>query len=203
MLLLSLSVAYGQAANDSIPEEVVEAPKTQNDFLLKLKKMPIGIYGEYSAELAPGPDRLYYANEMSIGISYGILSVSVFQNDFKDTYEQKLVFPNSFSLGYRYGGLNLGLRYVTIRNFESSLKFAYGKGDFIWSKKETDETFLRDKFSMLAGEIRVTYRPIKPIGIFAKGTYRRMNELDLDGLERREFDGFGVGVGLSIGLYNE
>ncbi|MFT4833588.1 MAG: hypothetical protein ACI8WP_000342 [Flavobacteriaceae bacterium] len=198
-----MSVAYGQAATDSIPDEVVEAPKLQNDSLLKLKKLPIGIYGEYSAELAPGPERFYYANEIAIGLSYGILSLGIFQNDFKDTYQQKLVFPNSFSLVYRYGGLNLGLRYLTIGNFESSLKLAYGKGDFIWYKNETGETFLRDKFSMIAGEIRVTYRPIKPIRIFVKGTYRRMNELDLDGLESSEFDGLGFGIGLSIGLYNE
>lgn len=162
-----------------------------------------GIFGEFQVEQTPIFDEWRPMTGFGIGVQYKSLLGGFKVHQFQGTVTSLLIFPNTFSLEYRYGAGYLGFQLLNIKIIELDLRCNYGRGDLVWQKESNDENFLRDEFSIFIPEIMVLYTPIEAIKLYCQVGYKQMSDLELAKLSNKNLSGFTFGIGLRCGIYQK
>jgi hypothetical protein len=160
-----------------------------------------GVFAEGSIFTVPGPGGTQKLKRLGSGVCIQRLLIGGFVSEVDETYEKELIFPNTYQMNYKYGGGYIGMHIVQKKPFEIDIKFGMAWGDIVWRKKETDENFLQDRFTVLLPELSLVYVPITYLKLFATAGYRNINNMDISRIEPTELNGMTFGLGISVGFY--
>ena len=172
-----------------------------------LEKVPppyyAGIYLVPGGEWSPHTGGYNASASLGVGMQYERWFLNISINEFQGEVEAFVVFPNVFSLKYRYREALLGYTFLSHEWFSGNLIAGMAAGDMVWTNKETNEDFLRDEFTMLKGGILISldkFRYAKPYVILG---YQQAHGIELPRLENDDFSGIFLAVGLRIGYFNQ
>jgi hypothetical protein len=140
---------------------------------------------------------------VSAGLDIKKYQIGVFMATYEETYQQTIIFPNEFVMNYLYGGYYAGYTWIQNRWFQSSVTFAYGKGDLIWERSTTFENYFRDTFSMTQAFIDIETTPIRFIRPILLVGYRKMSRIDMPLLHQNDFNGLTIAFGIRFGFYTK
>ncbi|MBE63215.1 MAG: hypothetical protein CMB89_12715 [Flammeovirgaceae bacterium] len=178
-----------------------------SDTIIEVKKPIItfesGVFGQVGVEITPILSSFRPMTNLELGIQYKALFAGFGVHDFKGTITSYLVFPNQFTIAYRYGAANLGVRVLQTRFVELQMRCNYGLGDVVWQNDQNGENFIRDEFRMFHPELLAFYSPIPYAKLFIQAGYKKMNGLKLAKLEEQDFSGLTIGIGLRCGIYQK
>lgn len=118
-----------------------------------------------------------------------------------DNYREQLIFPNSFQMNYKHGGLLVGYRTNLEKKYEFNLETKAGWGEVKWDEYPAGNVFLIDKFRTLQLQLSVDYVLTKFLALNGFAGYRWMNELDITGLTNEDFQGVYYGIVAKVGLF--
>lgn len=163
----------------------------------------LGIYLTGGLSLEPNTPNHNIFSVLGVGIQYERWILGFTRNDFQGSVQSFVIFPNTFELKYRYGGINVAYQLNQTDRLTFMMKAGYYRGDMVWRNEEDGQDLLRDEFNLfkfgVMGEIG-KYRYVKPriwIG------YQIMNDLKLTRVKQNEFSGLFVEAGIRIGYFNQ
>ncbi|MEO9870070.1 hypothetical protein [Ekhidna sp.] len=162
-----------------------------------------GIFFEVKGSLEPSTPEKNILSGYGVGIQYKKWIIGFNRFDTQGKVEALVIFPNIFELKYRYGGPFIAFSAIETSSLSIIFRAGYYQGDMTWQRKEDEEAFLRDEFTLLKGAIigefsRFRYaKPYISIGL------QEMKDLDLASVENEDFSGLFFAVGLRIGYFNQ
>ncbi len=166
-------------------------------------KFESGLYLEGSIEMTRILNTLGSMLSYGAGIQYKSVFLGFEINEYIGETEETLIFPNTFSIGYRYGAIYFGTRLVNGKFFDLIAKFHCGIGDVTWIRTADAKPFIRDEFILVHPEISLAYSPVRNIAILINTGYKQMNDLKLSNLSTKDFNGLTFGIGLRCGIYQQ
>ncbi len=161
------------------------------------------LYLSTEARFAPNFGGVNLVSGVSFGVQYNKWQLGFNVYDFQGTIESLVIFPNAFSLDYRYAGPWFGYELYDNRWFSFDLIASYGIGDMIWEDLKNNIDFFRDEFNMVTIGVYADldrFRYAKPY--FTIG-YQHVNDLVLERVKNNEFTGMFFGFGIRIGYFNQ
>lgn len=192
LLVLISGLAFGQEIDTIAMDTVRQIPNYFG-----------GVYFEIGAKLAPNPPSINQTNFIGGGVQYNRWSVGFMVSNFQGTTERFVIFPNVFSLEYKYGGPNMSFDVIQSDWVRLATYASFELGDMTWRNESDDEDFLRSEFNMLTFGAKAEMSKLRFIRPYLNAGYQKMSALDLSGVEDEEFSGFFLGVGLRIGYFNQ
>lgn len=163
----------------------------------------LGAYLHGGITIEPSEPEQNAVSFLGIGVQYENWLLEFSRHDFQGTFQTFVVFPNTFELQYRYGGLSLAYQFYQSTKLGLLLKGSYFKGDMTWRDTQDHEIFFRDEFKLmkigLVGELSVLryFKPNVMVG------YQNMQDIELTSVASENFSGLFFGVGIRIGYFNQ
>lgn len=170
------------------------------DPILK-EPIPWSIYIEFLPEYAPQPDQYGMHYQFGAGASYRWVSLGAFVNFQKQDIKKQLIFPNDFNLIHLHGGGFLGGRVVDYQRLAIDLRYNYSMGGMVWENSETKRDLVRENFSMSKPELILQYHLLNYVSVFTAAGYKIGHGITLPGVEKNDFNGFSLGVGIRVGFF--
>lgn len=201
---------YSQVPDSLTVEESLQDTLISSDTLIYLEEdsswLPtdigkFGIYLEGTYSEVPGPASIYPLYQLGFGITLNRFFAGAFISEVQKVYEHTLVFPNTFEMTYKYGGAYLGSHVIRRKPFEIDIRMSLGKGDMVWQQKDRNRLLLRDEYYVYQPELQVVYVPITYLKIFLSGSYRIIDQLNIQGVNQGELSGLVYGFGIRLGFY--
>ncbi len=163
----------------------------------------LGVYLKGGISLEPSIPNHNIFSVLGVGLQYERWILGFSRNDFQGSVQSFVIFPNTFELKYRYGGVAIAYQLYQKNWVNFLVKAGYYQGDMVWRNQEDGQNFLRDEFNLMklgvVGEIEF-FRYVKPqiwLG------YQKMNNLDLSRVRENDFSGLFVAVGIRMGYFNQ
>ena len=154
-------------------------------------------------ELSNSPDGYLETLSAEGGVIWkNRLIVGVFASSFQAPVSKKVIFPNDFNLSYKHGGLLLGYRTDRKKIFEFRFVQKVSFGEMVWTKTETNENLLADRFIILNPAIGIDVNLSRYAKLLGSIGYRKVIDLSLAQATEQEFDGVTFRLGISFGLFN-
>ena len=163
----------------------------------------LGIYAEGGFSLEPSASAHNVMSFIGGGVQYNKWSIGFSIYDFQGSFDSFVIFPNVFSLKYRYGGPNFGYYFLMNRKLNASLNVSYLRGDMIWRDKEDGQDFFRDEFNMIKANLRIEFNGVRYLKPYIGIGYQRIGDLELTGLQSENFSGIQYVIGLRGGFFNQ
>jgi len=163
----------------------------------------VGAYGVAQIKLSPHLGGYNAASALGLGIQYDKWSLSVIRQEFIGNIEAFVVFPNVFELKYQYLGPTVGFEFQGNEVVSSQLVFSHQWGDMTWVNLETNEDFVRDRFSISSIGIDIDIDKFRYAKPYLNIGYQRMNNLELERVNNEDFSGFFVVFGIRAGYFNQ
>ena len=138
-----------------------------------------------------------------VGIQYERWMLGFSRNDFQGSVESFVIFPNTFELKYRYGGVDLGYQLNQKSWMSVIAKVGYYRGDMVWRNQEDGQNFLRDEFSLVKLGLMGELAKMKYIKPSLSAGYQKMNGLNLARVASSDFSGLFIVAGIRIGYFNQ
>lgn len=197
LLVLISGLAVGQEMDTiRIDSAIVDSTK-----LIPANK--VGIYLVLAGKAAPNLSRLNVTEFYGGGVQYNKWSLGFMIREFVGGTKRYLIFPNLFSLNYRYGGPILSFNFYESRWVDLFAQTSFASGDMVWRNTSTKEDFLRDKFFMSMLSVKVETGRFRYVRPFLNVGYQQMTGLELSGVNQNQFSGFFFGGGLRLGYFNQ
>ena len=172
-----------------------------------VEKEPPPFYGAIyltgEVRIAPHFNGVNGATALGVGIQYNRWQLGFNIYDFQGTIESLIIFPNVFSLDYRYAGPTLGFELYDDDWFSLDMAASFGLGDMIWRDVRNDTDFFRDEFSILSIGLSADLDRVRYVKPYFTLGYQQTNNLVLERVENNEFTGVFFVFGIRLGYFNQ
>ncbi len=193
LFLLISAGAYGQELDSLMSDSLVK----------ELPKHLVGGYVFLGFGEAPGPSGSSSLRLVGAGARYEKYEAGVSFSFFQDNYIQRIVFPNFFDLLYAHGGAYFAYYLVESKYLSVAPTALFQLGDLTWERVDTNQDFLREKFSLWQVGVKIEspfLRYIRPELLLG---YQSMSDIALPELEKQDFTGFFIGFNVKVGYFNQ
>lgn len=163
----------------------------------------LGVFIDGGLSYEASSPKSNFFSVLGIGIQYNRWVLGMSRSDFQGTIQSFVVFPNTFELKYRYGGISIGYQFYQDDSFNLQLRAGFNKGDMVWRNSEDGQDFLRDEFNLLKIGLRGEFGRFRYIKPHASIGYQKLLDLTLSRLEQNDFSGLFVAAGIRIGYFNQ
>ena len=196
LLTLLLVALIGQAQEtDTLQTETI--PET--GFWPNVTSLYFGV----GTEAAPTPAGIEPSLQWQLGGSYKKWHIGFVFTDYLGVYEQRLIFPNQFSMLYRHGGVFLGREIWRSNFFRIHGLIQWSHGDVVWQRNSTGEDVFRDKMTIWQPGLQLEINPEFLASGYVNVGYRQVSTLELPDLSSEDFSGLVVQFGVRIGLFRK
>lgn len=202
-LLVFVSNAAFSQDLDTLSVDTLAMDTAGLDSVEKVAPYYAAAYLMGEVRIAPHFEGTNIATGLGIGIQYNRFQLGFEVYNFQGTIETLVIFPNVFSLDYKYAGPTVGFEVYDHKWFSVDLMASYRRGDMIWKEIESDTDFFRDEFDILSFKVSIDldrFRYAKPY--FTVG-YQKTNNLILERVDNQEFTGIFFAIGMRIGYFNQ
>lgn len=186
------------------------AQETEKDTLQTETEPKKGLWQEVTSlyvglgtEAAPAPEGTAPSLQLQFGAEFKKFHFGFVFSDYDGNYEQRLIFPNQFSLLYRHGGAYLGRRIWSSNLFRINGLIQWSHGDVVWQRVSTREGVFRDKMTLWQPTLQLEVNPEFLVAGYINVGYRQMTGLDLPQLSTDDFSGLTVQFGIRLGLFRK
>ena len=197
LLISTLLLIVGAMAQDSDTVMVEEVEKPI--FLDGLTSLYLG----FGLEGAPTPDGTEPSIQFQIGAEYKKFQFGLTYLDYQGEYQQKLIFPNDFSMLYRHAGVYVGRNLWQTNLIKISAQVQWSHGDVVWKRTGNAEDVFRDKMTIWQPALQVEVDPAPLVSVYANVGYRQVNGLDLPKISSPDFSGLAFQFGIRVGLFRK
>ncbi len=161
------------------------------------------LYVGVGTEAAPSPDGTEPSVQYQLGMEYKKFHFGLTMIDYVGEYEQRLIFPNQFSMRYRHGGVYLGRDIWRSNLIHINGLIQLSHGDVVWQRSGTGEDVFRDKMTVWQPTLQVEINPEYIVAGYVNIGYRQVNGLELPRITSEDFSGLVVQFGLRLGLFRK
>lgn len=161
------------------------------------------LYIGLGTEAAPTTDGIEPSIQFQLGAEYKKLHLGFTFLDYAGEYQQRLIFPNEFSMLYRHGGVYIGRDIWRTNLIHINGLIQWTHGDVVWERNSTGEDVFRDKMTIWQPTLQVEVNPEFLIGGYVNVGYRQVNGLELPRITSEDFSGLVVQFGVRIGLFRK
>ena len=193
VIVLSPIISFAQEVDSTAIDSVEIVPPSYY----------FGLYLNGSIILEPSAPEQNVISFLGIGVQYENWLLEFSRHDFQGSYQNLVVFPNTFGLVYRYGGPTLAYQFYKSSKLGLILNASYFKGDMAWRNTKDNEVFLRDEFNLSKIGVRGEFLLLRYIKPNVMVGYQKMQDLDLASVASEDFSGLFFGVGIRMGYFNQ
>ncbi len=188
ILVLATVAAMGQAV-DSV--QTVE-----NDSLWFER----GLFVDLGAQYGPAFDIFDSSGMIGLGVKYRKWTLGLTLHEFQHIEGKRIIFPNTFTLRYRYSGLFGGMEIWQWKFLSVQGMLRGGIGDVVW-QTDSGENRFRDVNGVVEPYAHVEIVPLKFLRIFGEIGYRQFIGLDIVGASTSDLSGPTFSMGLRLGVF--
>jgi len=190
ILISEQSFCQQQAQNDTIPERAIK------------KEFPLKGYVFPNYEFSQNPNGLGGSAVIALVLIYkNKYRIGGFASAYIDDHTERLIFPNAFDLIYGHSGFSVGYQLYDKDQLSAYFDLKTSFGQAIWEDAETSFNFSNDKFTFINPTVGIEYQILKFLAMSVELGFRKINGLELRGLEASDFDGITLNGGIKIGLF--
>lgn len=197
ILLMFLSATLTGLAQET--DTLQTEPEPPKGFWQDITSLYVGL----GAEAGPTTNGIELSVQLQLGVEYKKFHLGFTTLDYIGNYEERIIFPNQFSMLYRHGGGYVG--YDIWRsgfiNINGLLQLSHG--DVVWRRESTGEISFRDKMTIWQPTLQAEINPGFLISGYVNVGYRQVNGLELPRINSDDFSGIVVQFGIRLGLFRK
>lgn len=197
ILLLFLSATLIGLAQET--DTLQTEPEPPKGFWQDITSLYVGL----GTEAAPTPDGTEPSIQLQFGTEYKKFHLGLTLIDYVGEYQQRLIFPNQFSMLYRHGGVYMGRDIWRSNLIHINALIQFSHGDVVWQRVSTGEDVFRDKMTIWQPTLQAEINPGFLVSGYVNIGYRQVNGLELPQISSEDFSGLVVQFGVRLGLFRK
>lgn len=162
-----------------------------------------GIYLSLGTTQTPDPVGSSSLGTFDVGIRYKNFESSFVFAAYEDGYQSRIIFPNDFDLLYAYGGGTFAYYLLNSQYYSVAPFVGIYSGDMVWERSDSKEDVFRDKFGLLQIGLKVESPFLRFIRPEFRIGYQAITNLELTGLNNKDFSGIFIGLNVKVGYFNQ
>ncbi|WP_416865972.1 MAG: hypothetical protein ACMVP2_27355 [Imperialibacter sp.] len=199
-VLIMLAVT-GQALSQAVDSLAVDSVKLRTKQINK----PARKYGVWVAGYVE-PAYLRKANGVNLGGGLSFLfrshyHVGAYGSVYMGDYNQRLIFPNEFSMKYSQAGLWAGYKTTLEKPFQFTFDARVGQGKVFWERRDNFYNMFEDYALFVQPSAGCDYKFLPFAILHGEVGYRLVKGLDIPEISDDDFSGLTLNVMIKIGLF--
>ncbi len=195
--MIFLFASFTGLAQETDTLQIEPEPKT--GFWQNVTSLYIGL----GTEAADTPDGVEPSVQLQLGAEYKKIHFGFTALDYVGEYQQRLIFPNQFSMLYRHGGAYVGYDIFRTNFVHVNGLLQFTHGDVVWQRVSTGEDVFRDKMTIWQPTLQLELNPGFLLSGYVNVGYRQVNGLELPRISSEDFSGLVVQFGIRLGLFRK
>lgn len=194
---------FGQELDSLMTDSVTVDSVIVDSVEVKIPKTHWAAALEAVYTLAPNPGGKNALVGLGGTLEYKKWSMAILAQQFNGEIISIIVFPNSFSLDYKYLEFSLGYNVFRSKLACAWVSTSYSSGEIIWRNVKTNEAFEKGKLDLVkfGGLLEFSginiMRPFIHFGIQTAVSNPMVNDVD-----QSDLNGTFIGVGIKLGYFN-